>query len=82
MDFSRIKELSDAFDELLAIRKEIEALSYTELHLKGSWYARRDSPLALTICIITTLNLVFLLRAPKIICVIGTGSHLCAVRLE
>jgi predicted phage-related endonuclease len=34
LDFSQSKELSDAFDELLAIRKEMEALSFGEAHLK------------------------------------------------
>ncbi|HKK57554.1 lambda-exonuclease family protein [Marinobacter sp.] len=34
LDFSQSKELSDAFDELLAIRSEMESLKSTESHLK------------------------------------------------
>jgi len=34
LDFSQSKELSQAFDELLAIRSEMEALKSTESHLK------------------------------------------------
>ncbi len=34
LDFSQSQELSDAFEELLAIRKEMEALSATQSHLK------------------------------------------------
>ncbi|UQG55549.1 hypothetical protein MIH16_19500 [Marinobacter sp. M4C] len=34
LDFSQSKELSDAFDELLAIRTEMESLKSTESHLK------------------------------------------------
>ena len=34
LDFSQSKELSDAFDELLAIRSEMEALKSNESHLK------------------------------------------------
>lgn len=34
LDFSQSKELSQAFDELLAIRSEMETLKSTESHLK------------------------------------------------
>jgi predicted phage-related endonuclease len=34
LDFSQSKELSDAFDELLAIRSEMGSLKSTESHLK------------------------------------------------
>ncbi|WP_100641136.1 YqaJ viral recombinase family protein [Marinobacter salexigens] len=34
LDFSESKELSQAFDELLAIRSEMDTLKYTESHLK------------------------------------------------